>query len=304
GATYDVNKILSVGARLVTGDPDDPNTSDITLSNFDDDLNVALDQAYVRAKFGQLELTAGKIPQTFRKTEMVWDDDVNPQGVSAKYDVRLGGQASITARGLYFVIDENAAMADSTMIGAQAGLDLHPGKDWTVQLSGAWYDYRLRSLAGGDNGDFGGNLRNAQGGYLSDFNIIDILGSVRWVGLAARWPLTITANFVHNNGAIAHEGGGLALLASMGRTSTPGDWQFGYTYMKTDADAVLAAFSHDNITLSTDYVQHGIATDYVLRPNVRLNATYYRFHPQHSAVLRGAMDQWSNRLRLNLLLGF
>lgn len=304
GATYDLSRVFSVGVRLVTGDPDDPNSTDITLSNFDDDFAAALDQAYIRARFGRLELTAGKVPQVFRKTELLWDDDVNPQGLSAKFDLPLGGGAAATLRGLYFIVDENAALTDSAMVGGQAGIDFQPAPHWLVQLSGSYYAYRLHSLTGGDSGDFGGNLRGPQGAYLSDYRIGDVLGSVRWDGLGARWPLTVTADLVHNYGAVAGEGDGLALLASLGRIGQPGDWQLGYSFMRADADAVLAAFSHDNIPLSTGYLLHGLNIDHVLRPNLRLNATWYLFRPQPSAVTRGAIDEWANRLRLSLMLGF
>ena len=48
GATYAVNDRVTIGSRLVTGDADDPNSTDVGLSNFDDDLQVSLDLAYAQ----------------------------------------------------------------------------------------------------------------------------------------------------------------------------------------------------------------------------------------------------------------
>eukprot|EP01136_Pigoraptor_vietnamica_P001496 Opistho-1_new@28217 len=77
-ASYAVNDRISVGAQLATGDPDDPNSTDVTLGNFVDDLNVSLDQAWIRYAHGDLTVQAGKFPQLFQRTDMVWDGDVSP----------------------------------------------------------------------------------------------------------------------------------------------------------------------------------------------------------------------------------
>src|SRR3546814_10871465 len=45
-ATYKIDDHFAVGARIATGDPDDPNSTDVTLGNFVDDFQVSLDQAW------------------------------------------------------------------------------------------------------------------------------------------------------------------------------------------------------------------------------------------------------------------
>jgi len=62
-------------------------------------------------------------------------------------------------------------------------------------------------------------------------------------------------------------------------------------------------FSHDNTNLATNYLQHTLAIDYVLRPNIMLNATYYRY--QQKDITAGLDSvSWQNRLRLNFMAGF
>jgi hypothetical protein len=46
GTTFALNDRVTLGARLVTGDADDPNSTDVRLSNFDDDLQVSLDLGF------------------------------------------------------------------------------------------------------------------------------------------------------------------------------------------------------------------------------------------------------------------
>ena len=92
---------LTIGGQLATGDADDPNSTDITLSNFDDDFDANLEQVYARLTFGNLQLFGGKFSQPYVRTELVWDGDFNPQGVNASYRHPLsGGRACAPTRSI------------------------------------------------------------------------------------------------------------------------------------------------------------------------------------------------------------
>lgn len=303
-AAYAVNRWLTIGGQLGTGDNDDPNSTDQTLGNFVDDLTVSLDQAYMRGTFGDLTLVAGKIPQPFVRTELVWDGDVNPQGVSGAYRLPLGGGASAKAVGMYFLIDEATGGEDSRMIGGQLQLETAASAPVKVELAASYYDYRLSSLAGGDTGDFRTN-RFAAGQYLSDFNLLNLIGAVQFNGLGESWPVRIVADYVHNFGATTDQDSGFGVDLLFGRGSKVHDWRFGYGYAETGVDAVLAAFSHDNTDLATNYRQHTLLVDYVVVPNVILNATYYRYQAKSPLFTPAfSASEWANRLRLNMLVNF
>ncbi len=303
-AAYAVNPWLTVGTQIATGDNDDPNSTDQTLGNFVDDLTVSLDQAYMRGTFGGLTLTAGKIPQPFVRTELVWDGDVNPQGLSASYKMALGGGASIKTNGIYFLVDEATAGEDSRMIGGQLQFETAASAPVKFELAAGYYDYRLSSLAGGDTGDFRTN-RFAAGRYLSDFNLLDVIGAVQFNGLGERWPVRIVGDYVHNFGATTSEDSGFGVDLLVGRGSKLHDWRFGYGYAEMGVDGVLAAFSHDNTNLATNYLQHTALIDYVVANNVILNATYYRYRAKSPLFTTAfSTTDWVDRLRLNLLVNF
>lgn len=303
-ANYAVNDWLSVGGQLVTGDPDDPNSSDITLGNFNDDLMVSLDQAFIRGTFGNLQVTAGKIPQTFVRTELVWDGDVSPQGVAATYRFDLGGGSTLRANGLYFLVDESVAGPNSDMIGGQLQFETAPGTPLRFELAAGYYDYQLRSLAGGDAGDFRTN-RFLNGRYLSDFDLLDVIGAVTFNGFGERWPVRVVGDYVHNFGATTNQDTGFGVDLLVGRASRQHDWRVGYGYAQAGVDAVLTAFSHDNTDLASNYKQHTALIDYMLMPNVTLNGTFYRFKPKSTLFTPTFLPHdWVNRLRLNLLVNF
>lgn len=303
GATYKVNETVTVGARLVTGDPDDPNSSDVQLSNFDDDLQFALDLAYVQLDLGDLDLFGGKIPQPFTRTDLVWDGDVNPQGVSAIYQRSLGGGAVLRANGLFFIVDEDAVAADSTMAGAQLGYDFAVSDSLKVDLSVGYYDYTLGGVVGGDPGDFRSNLRNADGSYRSDFDLADAIAGATWSGLGGRWPVRVVGDYVHNFGAINSQDTGYGVDLSVGRTSQPRDWRVTYGYSVAEQESVLAAFSHDNIALATGYQLHALTFDYVPMPKTLVSAIWYHYKP-YEPLGTGAFAEWIERIRVAFTVSF
>ena len=300
-ATYAVTDWLTAGGQLATGDFDDPKNVDITLGNFDNKLRVSLDQAYLRANSGSAEIYAGKIPQTYVNTDLVWAPDFNPQGFSASYKAQLGEAASLKATALYHIVDEASSGPDSRMIGGQATLEAAPTSQLSLQLSGAYYDYRLRSTAGGTPNDFRSNLF-ANGRYLSDFDLLDVIGSATFTGLGERWPVRVVADYVYNFGAINSDDTGFAADIVFGRTANRGEFSFGGGYAVAETDAVFAAFSQDNITLATNYRLYSGYVDYVIRPNLILNATLYRYRLKDAGILTS--NPWLNRFRVNLVAKF
>ncbi|MGH6780753.1 MAG: putative porin, partial [Sphingomonadaceae bacterium] len=304
-ASYQALDWLTVGGEISTGDPDDPNSTDISLSNFDDDLSFSLSQAYARATFGNLQLWGGKFGNPFVKTELVWDGDVNPQGASAIYKMPLGTGIEAKATGLYFLIDEAVSGPNSDMVGGQLSLAAQLAPTLKAELAAAYYDYTLHSVGGADSGDFRSNLIGPAGRYLSDFNLFDAIAALTWSGLGERWPVRIAGDYVHNSGAATSADTGYALDLQVGRGSKLHDWKFGYGYSQAETDAVFAAFSQDNTNIATNYRQHALSIDYVAWNNVILNATFYHYRPLH-AIDAGPNDpkDWLNRLRLNFLVNF
>ena len=132
GGAYSVSDRLTLGARLVTGDADDPNSTDVQLSDFDDNFELSLDLAYAQLNLGGLQLYGGRIPQPFVHTDLVWDGDVIPQGLSAVFSEPLAS-ATLRASALFFIIDEQAVAADATMRGVQVGYDFAPADGWGVR---------------------------------------------------------------------------------------------------------------------------------------------------------------------------
>lgn len=305
GATYAVNEHVSLGARLVTGDSDDPNSTDVQLSNWDDDLQVSLDMAYAQLNLGNLKLYGGKFPQPFARTDLVWDGDVNPQGLGATYKRALGNGGALRGNALFFLIDEKAAGSDSTMAGLQLGYDAPATGALRYDISGAYYRYSLGSMAGADAGDWRSNRLAPDGSFRSDFELANLLVGATWQGMNEKWPVRVAGDYVKNLGAIDGQDTGFGVDVSVGRTSKPGDWRFTYGYAQTDVDAVMSAFSQDNIGIATNYKLHALTVDYVPMPKTAIGAIWYHYTPNDPAYAGShAPGDWLDRFRVFYLMNF
>lgn len=305
GATYALNDLVTIGGRIVTGDGDDPNSSDVQLSNWNDDLQISLDLAYAQLNFGNLKFYGGKIPNPFLRTDLVWDGDVNPQGASVVYKLPLAGGGAFRANGLFFSVDEQVAGPDSTMGGVQLGFDSPSYGGFKYDLSGGYYRYSLGSLAGADSGDWRSNRRNPDGSLASDYELVDVVAGLSWQGANEKWPLRVVGDYVKNLGAIDDQDTGFGVDVSLGRASKAGDWRFTYGYSQTDVDAVLAAFSNDNIGIATNYNLHALTLDYTPMPKTTISAIWYHYKPNDPLYAgTNQPDDWLDRFRLFFLMNF
>jgi hypothetical protein len=304
GAVYKASERIRIGARLVTGDADDPNSTDTQLSNFNDNLELSLDQAYVQLDLDSLQLFMGKFPQPFVRSDLVWDGDVMPQGLAGTWRKSVAG-GTARANAMLFVIDEQAGGRDSMMAGGQLGWDSPRLGDWKFDITGGYYDYRLGNAAGADSGDFRTNLRKADGTYLSEFELVNAIGGVTWSGLGDRWPVRLGFDYVRNLGAATDADTGYAADITLGRASSVGDWRVNYAYMAAETDSVFTAFSHDNIAIGSNYKLHALTLDYVPSPKTMISGIWYHYRPLHAidAGTRPA-DEWLDRFRLAFLVNF
>jgi hypothetical protein len=206
GINKKVNGLFNFGARLATGDPDDPNTTDVTLGAFLNDLTISLDRAYVEFNYKNIFLTGGKFGNPFLSTELVWDGDVNPQGFGASYTFSGLGKITPKLTGVYSMIDEQTARKDSYTLGGQIEFGINASPNLSLKLAGGYYDHTINSFVNASSGDFLSNRLNAdKTGYLSDFDLIDVVATVEHRGLSKRFPLRIVGDYVKNQGACRPE---------------------------------------------------------------------------------------------------
>jgi hypothetical protein len=123
--------------------------------------------------------------------------------------------------------------------------------------------------------------------FASKFGIVDSLAQFDIRTPSERWPVTFIGDFAQNTracenirnipaGAVfsapcnPHARRGYWLETSVGRTLKKGDWQFSYTRIVAEREAVLGAFDYSEIFPSTNVEIHRPEVLYQLFDNVTL----------------------------------
>ena len=86
----------------------------------------------------------------------------------------------------------------------------------------------------------------------------------------------------------------------VGPLSKKHDVRFRYGYAEAETDAFLAAFSNDNTTFATNYMQHTVTIDYLAFDDFLLNATWYVYRRLETLE----SNPWISRLRLNAMVSW
>lgn len=150
GLSAKITDYVSAGFRITTGDLTDPVSTNQTLGNGFNKFSLVLDRAFATVQPRDwLSITGGRIPNPFFSTDLVWDDDLNFEGVSATLTPWV--QSDSDAKPFFtvgaFPLQEvqtsptNRAR-DKWLYAAQAGLDwkMNASTRWRFGL--AYYDYR------------------------------------------------------------------------------------------------------------------------------------------------------------------
>jgi hypothetical protein len=331
-----INKHFDWGIRLASGLFTDPISANQTLTDFYERKPFALDRAFIRydSKTDNVgvQLVAGKFEPTFRRTQMVWDDDVNVEGASeALYFKTKSPLRQIKLVAFQLPFNEVSAGKDGVLYGGQAQTDWQFSPTVSANVNVGYYDWNradqvllgLGALAtqvnggifngsgvtGNQNGALGTTnriIRNAAGqpvGFLAGFNLLDVLGNLSWQA-TARFPVTFTFDYVRNlTGRIRDEKNGYWVGALVGQAKEKGDWIFGYYFTRIEQDAVLVPFNFSDILASNSRV-HMPTVGYQIANNVTAQWTGLFSQRVNKVVLVSPENRYLNRMQFDVIYKF
>jgi len=284
-----VNEWIGAGIRLTTGSGD-PLSTNQTLGNSFNKYSLFVDRAYLRLDPVEwLTVTGGRVPNPWFGTDLVWNENLNFEGIAASFKPRLRDDLGLFLTVGAFPLEEvesspTVAAKDKWLVGAQAGVDFTTPNNSKMKLGVALYDYR--NTHGIPNPTLGSTLYNRtapafrqKGNTL--FNIDNdgnpatdlhaLAAKFRNVNVTASVDLArfdpvhvvLTADYVKNLGydraeILARTGLDVAprtrgfqvrLDAGMPRIRERGEWQVFTAYKHLERDAVLDAFTDADFRL-------------------------------------------------------
>jgi len=163
GLTAAITSKVSGGLRITTGNTRDPVSTNQTLGNTGNKYELVLDRAFLRYEpWEWLTLSGGRLPNPFLSTDLVWDDDLNFEGLAARFapwerepDRSLKPYAVLGIFPLQEIETSPINLAkDKWLYAAQLGLDWRAGANSRWRFGLAWYDYR--NVRGVQDGVIGG----------------------------------------------------------------------------------------------------------------------------------------------------
>lgn len=281
GIAGKVNDEVDVKLRLASGDSSAATSTNQSLDGSFSSKDLWLDLAYFDyhpRSIKNLNVLGGKIKNPYfmpGKSDLMWDSDVNPEGVAAKYRCQLNETIEFFgAMGGYYV-EERSTSADSSLWGAQGGLKCKlPGYDKvTLTAGGGYYDFaNAKGRATFGAGALGNSTSG--GNYTNDYDVVQAFAQLDIP--IGPYPVAVFFDFIKNVAAKNSEDTGYLVGASIGKCKAPGTWKASYSYRKLEADATLGAFSDADFGGGGTAVKgHKVGLGYQLAKSWTLGTSYF-----------------------------
>lgn len=285
GTDYQITDELSAGARLVTGNADDPRSPHTTFGNGFGKLGIALDRAFATYRPSRVDgatFTAGKFGHPFYQNpvypELVWDADVQPEGAAAGYSV--SGLGRLTKLDLWageYILIEQALAKESLASVAQAATQFRLREDFLANLAVGYYFYSdptpdgastvFKSNAGNATVDLDAN--GQADAFQSDFGILNPIFALTYNGW--KMPVVLSGEYILNTLANIDQDTGWAAGVSVGKAQTKGDWRLYYQYQEVERDAAFSPFSQDDFLFGANHRSHLFGVNHQLANSIGLH---------------------------------
>ena len=305
-----INDDWDVVMRIASGSSKSPNSTNQDLEDAFSSKDIWLDLAYFNwhpAAEERWNVFGGKMKHPFYKVgknELIWDNDLNPEGIAVQYVTPLSDTDQVFLNGGGFWVDESSLGVDTSLWGAQAYWKHTIGNPDYVLAGASYYDYgnlRGRSALSSTWSSASIFFGNTSSGslYRYDYNIFETFGEYgfKYMGM----PTAIFGSWVRNDVASSSEDTGWLIGTKLNKAKDPGSWELSYDYRELDADAVVGGFTESDFLGSfTNSRGHKFGFKYQLAKNLQTGLTYYHLEDTSSSV--GDMDY--RRLMADLVFKF
>jgi hypothetical protein len=243
------------GVRLTAGDLNSPFGGSPLAAQFTAGDNASrkpayLDQLFLRWKPSlgpdtTAALTVGKAANPFfTPSRILFDNDYQPEGATEEVSFTPAPDHRLTLAAGQYILDELPASArDPLLLAARARwlAQWQPTWSTTLGLAHLALTHPAALTAANIANNERGNTRTAAGVLVHDYRPFFAEASVTHLlahapGYPGKFPVTVGAEFLHNPGAPAQRQAWTAAL-TLGRSGQAGQWEFGYRYVRVEADA-------------------------------------------------------------------
>ncbi len=288
GLDTKVNDQVKAGIGIATGKLSDPRSTNVTLGLDSSSTNnpgsfkdITLDYAYGQyTPFNWLTLTGGKFKNPlWQPNDLIWDGDLNPEGVAAQLSYKLSPQLELFMNDLFFTLFESRTdTSDAFMAAFQPGFNYSFTNNLSLKAAAAFYLFN--SVEG--QAKFTKQATNTLVGSNYQYNYDSINPSLE-LGLKKPFsgfvPYTgLFADYIYNttNPASGKDGFDFGLKLGNEKIEDKGQWQTKLLYAKLGKDAFLDIFpDSDRYNGKTNMKSYEAIFEYGLGKNTSLGLDYY-----------------------------
>ncbi|MBC3951990.1 putative porin [Pseudomonas folii] len=295
GAYTEINPQVSTGIRIATGGSSDARSTNQDLDGYFVKKDLWLDLGfidYAPTAVKNLHVIGGKMNQPWVSMgDVIWDGDINPEGLATTYSIPLGGKTELFGSAGYYTLKDNIDgegtqfRHDLSMTAGQLGAKFAPTDNLKVTLGGSVYAF--------DNDKDSAALR-VNGNTTNQFRLYEGFGQMDISGLGL--PLALYGQYIVNNDSTDDQD--TAWLAGL-KTKVFG-FGLDYNYRDTQRNAVVGAFTDSDFANGTTGSRgHKIKVGYEIDKNFSVGATYFLTKADY-AYANAARDSDAKTLQLDV----
>ncbi len=249
-----VTEGVKVGMRITSGNLNDPVSTNQTMGNNLTPYQLVLDRAFIKieSEIKDHTFTGGRMPNPWLSSDLLWDKDLNFDGLSYKYRPLQTDDMfdedrifdTFVTFGVFPLDEVELSSGDKWLLGFQSGLNWSFDNQDKLDIAIAYYDYtniegernsldsNLLDYTAPDLLSTGNTLYNISNsvtnpddillGLATDYNIVDLLVKYK-VSVFAPVNIVLMMDYVKNTGykqsdVLARVGSTDGLLATYGNS--------------------------------------------------------------------------------------
>ncbi|QZP35843.1 putative porin [Pseudomonas sp. DR48] len=307
GAYSEINPQVDTGIRIATGSNDDARSTNQDLNNYFDKKSIWLDQGYVDYHpdaIKNLHLVGGKMPQQWVSMgDIIWDSDINPEGLAATYKYPLGGSTELFGSAGHYTLKDNVDgegvqfKHDLRLYAGQLGARFAITDSMKMTLGGSVYSYdNDANSACPTTGTVTAPCALAVNGNSPNerFKLYEGFGQLDFSNLPV--PLSLYGQYVNNKDASNDQDTGW--LA--GVKSKIYGFAVDYNYRDVQRNSVVGAFTDSDFANGfTGSRGSKLKVSYELDKNFNLGATYFLATSDQTNANINKKDSDINTLQLD-----
>ena len=297
---YELSDSILVESSLSSG-KGNPTSGNVDFAEGVGSEQFKIDILDIAYKMEDAWLRAGKSKYFFYrpvKTQLIWDNDLTPEGLS--YGSDTGDKFTAAIWKVHRLANEASSSGEIYLF---VGQYMHPlsVKDTALNIGGGFYYYD--GVKGNSAPYEKGPLRNSvdiNGLYTQDYAIAEGFAEILLTEVAGL-PVRLATVLAYNAAAKSHNLG-YDLRAELGEIKHNLDWKIGYSYRNIEKDAVFAAHN------DSDFIAGGTdGRGHVFLPKMQLNKNMdIGGHFQFSTLYTDSetMDAKYRRMHLDVIFKF